>query len=371
MFMRKLFLLNLICATLLLSCKSRTDNGPMVLETREIDFKDKTADEIKAKPLALEVPGIQDLVVHDSLLIFVTSDPQGMLKVYDKNTLQPIASFCTRGRANNEFPGQIFYINMQQYVRDGDFIMPFLDNSTYIQKEVNVSASLREGRTVIGQTLQRTHNDLDFVLLDKGLGRTFTVYRPVWNFNAQPETMSLPVYAITQDNKTVREIEVFKDHVQHESIMTLQSFYHGHLLKHPDRNLVVMPMSCLDYILFFDLDNDRNYAVHQKGTPTTADVYLYDDWNKNYKGGIGGPMHIPGTNMFMCVYSSGKYSEQTLNENGMGVELLVFDYEGNYIRGVKLDRNFLSYSWDPESKILYAAEIVSEVIFTYDLSDFL
>ncbi len=101
---------------------------------------------------------------------------------------------------------------MQQYVRDGDFIMPFLDNSTYIQKEVNVSASLREGRTVIGQTL---------------------------------------------------------------------------------------------------------------------------------------------------------------NENGMGVELLVFDYEGNYIRGVKLDRNFLSYSWDPESKILYAAEIVSEVIFTYDLSDFL
>ena len=117
----------------------------MVLQTREVDYKDKTADEIKAQPFSLQVPGIQDLVVHDSLLIFMTSDPEGMLKVYNKSTLQPIASFCTRGRAANEFPGQIFLLNIQQYQRNGDLILPVMDNSTFIQKEVNVSASLRQG----------------------------------------------------------------------------------------------------------------------------------------------------------------------------------------------------------------------------------
>ena len=92
--MKKLLVLNLLWM-LLLSC-SHKDNGPLVLETREVDFMDKTGDEIKAKPLDLEVPGVTDVVVYDSLLIFVTSDPSGMLQVFNKNTLKHLASFCQR-----------------------------------------------------------------------------------------------------------------------------------------------------------------------------------------------------------------------------------------------------------------------------------
>lgn len=38
----------------------------MLLETREIDFMDLTADEIKAQPIGLEVPGIVHLAIHDN-----------------------------------------------------------------------------------------------------------------------------------------------------------------------------------------------------------------------------------------------------------------------------------------------------------------
>ena len=54
----------------------------------------------------------------------------------------------------------------------------------------------------------------------------------------------------------------------------------------------------------------------------------------------------------------------------MGVELLVFDYEGNYKGGVKVDRNIHAYSYDPETKTLYAANIGSEEIFTVPLGTF-
>ena len=368
-FMRKLLFLSLLSVTLF-SCKSKTDNGPMVLQTREVDYKDKTADEIKAQPFSLQVPGIQDLVVHDSLLIFMTSDPEGMLKVYNKSTLQPIASFCTRGRAANEFPGQIFRLNIQQYQRNGDLILPVMDNSTFIQKEVNVSASLREGRTVIEQTMQRTFQDFQSVVLNNGLEYAFMFYNPFEDELRSPGVLPLPVYAVTQNNKIVKEIPVFKEHVQSESLSRLEFFYNGQLLKHPDRNLVVMTMSTLDYILFFDIDKGRNFAIHQKGTPTAADVYVYNDWSKNPNCGSSSPMHIPGTDLFMCICASGQYTEQTLKEDRMGVELLVFDYDGNYKGGVKVDRNIHAYSYDPETKTLYAANIGSEEIFTVPLGTF-
>lgn len=369
--MRKLLFLYLFCASFILTSKAKTDNGPMILKTQEVDFKDKTGDEIKAKMLDLEVIGIQDLYVQDSVLMFVTSDPEAMLKVYDKKTLKPIAGLCQRGRANNEFPGQIIQQYRQQYWRNGDLIMPFYDLSTSVQKEVNISASLRKGHTVIENTCQRSFHNHDFVVLDNGLDKTFTINGLEPDWLRSPETMELPVYAVTENNNIVKEIQVFKEHIKHESVLRLGYFYGGQLLKHPDRNLVVMTMRSMDYIMFFDLDNDRNFAIHQKGSPTYADIYIYDDWDKNYKGGTGGPMHIPGTDKFCVVCSSGKYTEQTLAEGGMGVELLVFDYEGNYIGGVKLNRNIQSYSYDPETKTIYAANVVTEEIFTFDLSDFL
>ncbi len=147
-----------------------------------------------------------------------------MLKVYNKNTLQPIASFCTRGRAANEFPGQIFRLNLQQYQRNGDLILPFMDNGTFIQKEVNVSASLREGRTVIEQTIQRKVDDFQSVVLDNGLERAFVFYEPWEDEINAPGVLPLPVYAVIQNNKTVKEIEVFKEHLQGESLSRIGDF---------------------------------------------------------------------------------------------------------------------------------------------------
>ena len=358
-------MLSLICASLLLSCKTKTDNGPMVIESRDIDYKDLTADVIPATPL-MEIPGVLHVVVHDSLLIFVTSDPEGMVKVYNKRTLQPIASFCTQGRAANEFQGMIYNYNVQKYQRNGDLILPLEDIGSSMERELNVSASLREGHTVIEGSAQRGMYT-QHILLDNNLDRTFTLFEPVEDLLRAPGIMPMPVYAVTQNGQIVKEIPVFKEHLKSESTRHLNYMYGGQMLKHPDRNLVVMPMSSMDYILFFDLDHDRTYAVHQKGSPTAAEIYLYNDRDKNPKGGMGGPIHIPGTDMFMCCCASGKYTEQTLKEDRMGLELMFFDYDGNYKGGVKLDHNIMGYAYDPETKTLYTLDPVTEQVKTVPL----
>ena len=362
--MKKLLVLNLLWM-LLLSC-SHKDNGPLVLETREVDFMDKTGDEIKAKPLDLEVPGVTDVVVYDSLLIFVTSDPSGMLQVFNKNTLKHLASFCQRGRAQNEMAGKAFLINEQYYLRNGDLIIPLMDNKSLAQKEFNISASLREGHTVVENTLQRSNDDFESILLDNGLERSFSVKSP--SMDMATKTMTMPVYAVKEHNRIVRKIEVFKEHVDNENPETLEVWYRGGLAKHPDRNLVVMAMGSLDYLLFFDLDKDKNYAVHQKGTPTAGDVYVYMDYSKNYSGGLGGPIADRESDMFFVLYFGGKYTEEAVKEGGTRGELLLFDWDGNYLGGAKMDTNYHFHSYDPDSKLLYAVNFASEKIYTFNLS---
>jgi len=363
--MRKILLLSLICVTLY-SCKTKTDNGPLVLETREIDFRDKTADEIKVQPIGLEVPGIINLAIHDSLLICVTTNPEGMVQVYNKHTLQPIGSFCQKGRAANEFQGIIFNYNMQQYLRNGDLILPLNDGNAKTQKELNVSASLREGHTVIEGTT-RIPEHSESVLLGDNLDRAFTFFEPWEDLLRSPGVMPMPIYAVTENGQIVKEIPVFKEHLKSESTRRLDYYYRGQMLKHPDRNLVVMPLSSMDYILFFDLDNDRSYAVHQQGSPSASDIYIYDDDDKNHKCGMGAPMHIPGTDMFMCESIWGKYPQQAFKEDRMGVELLFFDYDGNYKGGVKVNYNPQAIVYDPETKSLYVSNMSDEQIYTVPL----
>ena len=79
---------------------------------------------------------------------------------------------------------------------------------------------------------------------------------------------------------------------------------------------------------------------------------------------MGAPMHIPGTDMFMCVSIWGKYPQQAFKEGGTGAELLFFDYDGNYKGGVKVNHNPQACAYDPETNSLYVANMGDEDIKT-------
>lgn len=235
-----------------------------------------------------------------------------------------------------------------------------------IQKEINVSASLREKHTVVGEMELRSNDESCFVLLGDGLERIFSFHHP--SINVELGTTTLPSYTIRKHNDIEKEIKVFRKHVKSENPENLELWYSGDLLKHPNKEMVIMPMSGMDYILFFDLDKKKNWALHQIGTPLTTEICVYDDYSKNYFGGFGGPMTDYTSDIFLVTYFGGKFTEEAIKEGKMRGELLVFDWDGNYLGGVKLDTNYHSSSYDPKNKMLYALNIASEKIFTFDLS---
>lgn len=361
--MRRILLFVITCS-FFFSCAQK---DPLALKTREVDYLDKTGDVVKANMLDVDVMGIQDIVVYDSLLLVITNDPLvGMLQVYNKNSLEHLASLCHNGRARNEFAGEVFLVNRQFYVNDnGDLILPLLDNKTLIQKEVNVSVSLREGHTVVSNVESRSDDCFNSVLLDNGLEKSFTCRQPY--VNPQLDETTLPVFAIKEQNEIIKEIKVFRKHVNTEDPVLLQACYRGDFIKHPNRNLVVMTMGGMDYLLFFDIDNDNYFAIHQTGRPSAQDICFYKDRDKN-RSCFGGPLVDYSSDRFMVFYFGGRCTEEAVREGVMRGELMLFDWDGNYLGGVKMDTNFLSASYDPETMRLYAADTIEDKIFTFDLS---
>ena len=64
--MKRILLMSLAAVLLATSCTSnRQSDDTFALETREVDFQDKTGDVIQAEELNLEVLGVTDVVVYD------------------------------------------------------------------------------------------------------------------------------------------------------------------------------------------------------------------------------------------------------------------------------------------------------------------
>lgn len=337
-------------------------------ETKEVDYISDSKPLIKGNEVNLEILGVDGVFVCDTLLMFISNDPSGMLQIYNKNTLSPIAKLATQGRANNEFL-RIGTTNWQYYYRDGDLIMPFIDNGCFL-KEINISQSILQKHTILASDVSECIQipNGSFVLLDDDIDNRFEC------LFSHPDGIEIdkrvPVsYSIHNcEDNSFKEISVFSKMIECEDEVDVSTYHNNRLLKHPTRNIVVQPFRLLDYILFFDFENKQNFAIHNQGSLSFSEVapsitestptYFINNYASCTK------------DFFMLLYFADQYTiENKKNHKGNLPELLIFDWEGNYLGGAKLDNFILSISYDPINQILYGVRYYDEKIFTFDLSE--
>lgn len=355
--------------TFLVSCYIE---NPLAFETREVDFINKTGDLINGEILNLDVAGGVTIAVYDTMLMFITNNPAALLQVYDSRTLKPLAMLCQQGNAKNEFSDKFIFNSDQMFLRNGDVIIVLRGEGGYVLKEINVSASLREDHTVVeGIKNSIPYGYQDIVGLDNGINRLFTFNNR--NYDIDREIYNVPSFSII-DEKHTKEIEVYRRLIDFENKRYSTFWYSGTICKHPSKNIVVQCMTSIDYIHFFDLENNKYFSVHQIGTPTFENIkvpsilrdgaYEYDCLHFNES--------IGSENYFLVLYMNGEYKKKNWNQgNWEATELLAFDWEGNYLGGVKLDIHVHDLAYDSKSGLLYGFRINDEKIVTYDLSNFI
>ena len=383
----KKFALLLVAALFVLSCKN---NSRLLIDVREVDFVNKSDVTLKGVPLKADWPiDIRDICVCDSFLLVETGEKINLLYVYS-DELELKGRFCSVGRARNEFLSKPYWSSVQ-ILRNaqGDALLPLLDNQQGI-KVVDLQKSLAAESAVIASQngfnaeyiheyesqipgrIARLHTNVDYLFLDDDINYRLEYYSPL--ILDDNEVHRDPYYAVTRDSALIKEIRLFSKFYRSD-----MNYAGGEFFKHPSRNLVVQLFGGMDYIVFFDLDNDRNYAIHQSGSLTFDDELpeIVPEKRENPDGSISFYTstidHFMkaawAESFFMVTYYAGDYCLNQPDQDTASPELLFFDYDGNFLKSVKLDTHVSRMTYDERKHILYTMDFGTETIYRYDLSE--
>ena len=358
--MKKLLAFSIV-ALMITSCSNHEKH--LLLDVREVDYRNHTDFVLEGKPIDIEAMGLEDIIFCDSFLLVVSGDPNGMAKVYDPRSHNEVARFCYKGRAKNEFISMMLLYD-QQYIKDGKTIIPIVDNDK-VFKELDFTSSMQRGYTIVGQVgdCPRLHegsvglinNDINTLFYNTGAERDKVKNK--WH------APKFSIYDVKKDKKT--ELKVYSGimNIRNEDFYT--AMYSGTTRKHPEKNLFVHALRDRDYIYFFDLDNNIRFAIHQQGTTTFDDKLSEPELKENRRTFANG---LCTDDFFMVLYIGGDYFVESPEES-KAPELLLFDFEGNFLCGVKVMNDIHKIAYDPRTKTLYGANILEEIIYSYDISE--
>lgn len=355
----RLFLIA-ICIVLY-SCSGKSH---FAIDTKEIDFVNKTDMYLEGNYTGIEAFGINRMLVKDTFLICITNDPSGMVKVYSTETLKPIISLCMQGRAKNEFSKSVYDVNGQAYYKNNDLILPLHDDMNYQLKEVNISKSIREGSTQVESVSKsNTIIEADFVLLDNDINNRFEHIDALRDEVDDTKLYPAQFRIIDADYNIKDKIIVHPSLMDSEDGKSQESMYWGSLYKHPNKNLVLFSYDYMNYLLFFNMDTHKYYAIHQEGSMTFDDVApIVPEDGSIYCFSFG----AVSKDYIFIRYKAGDYAINSPDKESPLSELLVFDWDGNYLGGAKFKIPLVKIAYNEKDSVLYGSDY-NEKILSFDL----
>lgn len=392
--MKKVIVKRVVLATmfisLLLVCSCKNKNTRFVIDVHEIDFVNMSELTIQGVAVDASLPlGIRGIIVCDSMIVLLSQNNLAQVTVYNTKW-QLLGDFCSIGRARNEFISPPFLMSNQFFKRnDGHILIPLIEGRQGI-KVVDITQSLTAGSTVIasqkdhdtyeiiefednGQKV-RLKNDVHCIYLDNDIDHTFQWYHPIMY---KGETVGESTYLIRHDTIQIKSMKVLADFNTDDFY-----YYQGVLYKNPEHNIIIQPFSWMDYIIFFDLDNDKIFAIHQSGSLSFDNqlpaIGLNEKTDNNGKT-FYQSTRIPHfgdasctSSYFITLYSAGDYSTNTLsNKDRLLPELLIFNWNGKFLKSVKLDTSIDKIAFDEKMKILYGLDVTEDRLYKFDLSNVL
>lgn len=369
-----------VTLSLLFSCKQKPS-----IEVREIDFVNKAETTVHGVPVNAQMPlSVHGMIHCDSLNIVVAEDPKGYVHVYS-DSWQMLDVFSGKGRARNEFltspsmnRGQVFKGS------DGHILLPLSDWRADVVKLMDITESLEQHRAIINdvreygfeeetkiidntqKTETRLMSSFSALYLDDNIYHTLEItYADFY------EILKKPVeYRIRHDSTFMEKPEILSRMEQLVGPEYKNQFSRS-AYRHPKRNLIIEPYTNLDYIAFLDLDNNRSFFIHQAGSPTydsNVEIGKYVEDGVVYASPerVCFTAAIPTDDFFIISYY-GPYVDNA----PASPEMMFFDWEGNFIKSVKLDILTKYNVFDPKTKTLYGIRMPDddeEQLISFDLS---
>ena len=389
----KKFALVLVSVLLVLSCGNRKSR--LLFEVHEVDYRNKSDITLKGTEVEAEWPlEMRAIAVCDSFLLVKSGDNEHILYMYSDD-LKLKGRFGCIGRARNEFLSTSVQWSSAQILRNeqGDAMIPLVDMQQGT-KLLDLQKSLETQSTVIAaqndflgrHTFEYYNKSFDGRVvmstvvrtqyLDNDINHRFSFFHPITE-GYEDKVYTEPVFAITLDTARVKEIKMLSRFEVKDA-----DYVNGFMIKHPSRNIAVQVLQIMDYILFFDLDNDKAFAIHQSGSPTFDDdlpaiEFTYTENADGTTTYIDTRVHcfrdLAATeSFFMVTYYNGDYCHNQTDVSDIeqaAPELLFFDWDGNFLKSFKLDTHVDDITYDEKNQILYGMDADNDRILRFDLKN--
>lgn len=375
----------LVALLVLLSCNN--GKSRFLFDVHETDFVNKSKITVKGTPVDVELPlGVSNLAICDSFFIVMFYNGGPLMNVYSLDW-DLLGRFCYKGRAKNEFLGVPRMFSRQTLKGENGNILIPLKEGGYHMKVLDLQQSLQSQKTTIvmeKQFLTQTS------IKSGGVEKEYYLYPRSFDFiflsNNTNQIFRANSMLVDHDGSVYgKDYEVMYDSIQLKYFKMLSHDYpddfeyvHGQLHKHPSRNLIIEPFTYMDYILFFDLDNDTIFAIHQKGSlsfddelspvvySTVKDLDGFDEIMDTRPGHFTG--FAAAESFFMVYYGAGDYTINQPDPVNGAPELLFFDWDGNFLKSVMMDMYVGDIVYDEKAQTLYGIDYSNECIIGFDLS---
>ena len=330
-------------------------------EVKEFSFNESDCT-LTGIPTGLEYEGdIAESLLIDSLLICQVEEPEGYLNVYRLKDFSLKATLCPLGRARNEFMFPLKLLS-QYYKKGGDTYIMVVDKASYI-KEINLTQSLAQGSTIVTDMSDTPsfYENKTVLYVNNNIRHFFMSERKDGDTDNEP---CRDYKVVDNANNDTTLIKLFSKLMKKDE-ESISDFSFGDFIKHPQRNLFAQPCQWMDYIIFFDIDNDKVFAVHRKDKPT------FNNLAPDGRSIV--------FSRFTCASNDYLFTNYIVTDEDGNEEsyLLVFDWSGNFKAGAKYNPDVLSFVYDEKQNILYGwvsshlQDKPNDKLYKFDLNGFL
>ena len=283
--------------------------------------------------------------------------------VYSANTYDSIMSFGLIGRSRNEFLSCPLNVSKQLYTRNGDVIIPLMDEFTC--KEVNFTRTINKGSCVIDGSKDGVgYRDGSAVYYGDNYNKMMAFIEGVDKSYSEEE--QLPMVLFIDEKGKAKQKHLYNRYMDNPSTSKASMFYSGVLFKQPEGNMVAQPINCMPYVFLYNLKSQRCRAIHIEGKRSFDEGVPDMDIHELLRCFMDDA--VPLKDYILLFYCGDYESKEEIPEDYCG-RILKMDWDGNIIKSYTIKNFFFRFGFDPVKEILYGADIFSGDFYSFDLSD--
>ncbi|MGL4805784.1 MAG: hypothetical protein ACRC26_05500 [Bacteroidales bacterium] len=351
------FLLGLLIVTF--SCATDKSKGYMAFE--DVIYIDKFPQSISvtnANKVEIDIIGILDITVQDSFLIISTNNREGMWSVFATyDSLKLLGQFITRGNGPNEFTYPPSFYDSRFYKSGDQLFAKIFDSRSGRLYDMNVSASVNNQK-------------LDMKLIYDSLSNSMFTVIPLEDDN-QIYCRQIS-HDHTQQNRYIKQKgeNLIPDNMMRLNQAAIERDEDPNILsaiaaKKMGQDTIVEAAVYLNQLNIFSADGSLGKTLCV-GKQLNSIEEIQQKWRWNRVNTYGGLKLY--TNIWCALYIGETNKDSELGRKNLPV-IQIFDWDGNALTEMKLDRNITYFDIDFKNGYLYTFDSMTDEFYRYNIKD--